>query len=92
MIFTVVLSFVNIFNMKQVQKQQTVEMTFNFPDKLGQEIQAQPNSNEFVVKAAQKALLEEWQDEEVRKGLIEADNGEFASDQEVKAFFDKWIK
>ena len=34
--------------------------------------------------------LNEWQIAEIKKGIEEADRGEFASDAEVKAFFSKW--
>ena len=34
--------------------------------------------------------LQEWQVEEIREGLREADAGEFASDEEVAAVFAKW--
>ncbi|HKI05431.1 MAG TPA: hypothetical protein VKK31_25850 [Thermoanaerobaculia bacterium] len=34
--------------------------------------------------------LQEWQITEIRKGLQEADAGEFATDQEVAEVFSKW--
>lgn len=34
--------------------------------------------------------LEELLDCEIHKSLIEADDGDFATDAEVKAVFDKW--
>ena len=34
--------------------------------------------------------LNEWQIEEIRQAVDEADRGEFASDAEVKEFFDHW--
>ena len=34
--------------------------------------------------------LNEWQIEEIKKGLREADAGNFASDEEVEAMFAKW--
>ena len=34
--------------------------------------------------------MNEWQINEIKEGLEEADRGEFASDEEVKAVFDKW--
>jgi len=35
--------------------------------------------------------LQEWQISEIRKGLEEAEAGEFASDEEVREVFSKWI-
>lgn len=34
--------------------------------------------------------LQEWQVAEIRKGLAEADAGDFASEEEVEAAFAKW--
>lgn len=34
--------------------------------------------------------LQSWQVGEIKRGLAEADAGDFASDEEVKAVFDKW--
>ncbi len=34
--------------------------------------------------------LNEWQIEEIRKGLAEADRGEFASDKDVERVVKKW--
>ena len=34
--------------------------------------------------------LNEWQIEEVRKGIVEADRGDFASDNEVEKVLRKW--
>jgi RHH-type rel operon transcriptional repressor/antitoxin RelB len=35
--------------------------------------------------------LQEWQVQEIRDGLREADAGELASDEEVAAVFAKWV-
>lgn len=78
--------------MKQIQNQQTTKITFVFPDKVGQELKEQSNFNEFVVKATQKALLEKWQDKEVRRGITEADAGELISHLEVKKLLNRRIK
>ncbi len=42
-------------------------------------------SAEFVL-----AGLSEMLDNEIRKSLIEADAGDFATEEEVKAVFEKW--
>ncbi len=34
--------------------------------------------------------LNEWQIKEIKAGIKEADEGKFASDEEVKSIFDKW--
>jgi RHH-type transcriptional regulator, rel operon repressor / antitoxin RelB len=36
--------------------------------------------------------LEEWQIEEIKKGLDEADRGEFASDEEVEQLLKRWTR
>ena len=36
--------------------------------------------------------LDEWQIAEIKKGLLEADRGEFATDEEVAAVFSKWSR
>lgn len=41
---------------------------------------------------AKAQQLKPWQVEEVKKGLQEADRGEFASPDEVEAMFDKWTR
>ena len=35
--------------------------------------------------------LSDWQVDEIRKGLKEADRGKFASEQEVRKIIEKWI-
>jgi len=47
------------------------------------------------VSGARRALeafvdSETWQIEEIKRGLAEADAGEFATDAEVEATFEKW--
>jgi predicted transcriptional regulator len=36
--------------------------------------------------------LQPWQIEEIKKALVEADRGDFASEDEVKAMFEKWTR
>lgn len=38
----------------------------------------------------EKLELERWQIEEINKGVAEADNGLFASKEDVAEFFNKW--
>jgi len=35
--------------------------------------------------------LNEWQTEEITKGLAEAERGDFASDEELEQTLNKWI-
>jgi len=36
--------------------------------------------------------LERWQIEEIKKGIAEADRGEFASDEEVEQVLKRWMR
>jgi len=36
--------------------------------------------------------LERWQIEEIKKGIAEADRGEFASDEEVQRVLKRWTR
>lgn len=49
-------------------------------------------SKSFLAAEAVREFIEvnEWQIEEVEKAVNEADAGDFASDQEVRAVFNKW--
>jgi predicted transcriptional regulator len=43
------------------------------------------------MKTADEHLsLDEWQIAEIKAALLEADRGEFATDEEVAAVFSKW--
>ena len=46
----------------------------------------------FLAAEAVREFIElnEWQIEEIRDAVREADSGDFASDQEVQAVFNKW--
>jgi predicted transcriptional regulator len=46
----------------------------------------------WVLTQALESYLDQqsWQVEEIKRGLAEAEAGDFASDEEVKAVFDKW--
>ena len=50
-------------------------------------------SKSFLASEAVKEFVElnEWQIQEIEDAIKEADSGDFASNQEVDAFFDKWI-
>lgn len=49
-------------------------------------------SKSFLAGEAVREFIElnEWQIEEVKAAVKEADAGDFASDQEVRAVFNKW--
>jgi len=45
-----------------------------------------------IQKLQEDIQLEQWQFEEIRKGLDEADRGEFADQQEVEQVLRKWSR
>lgn len=49
-------------------------------------------SKSFLAAEAVREFIElnEWQIEEIKAAVKEADAGDFASDQEVRAVFNKW--
>jgi predicted transcriptional regulator len=55
-------------------------------------IEAIDRPRSWVVTRALEAFVdsETWQIEEIKRGLAEADAGEFATDSEVEATFEKW--
>ncbi len=69
-----------------------MEMTFDFPPELEREIKKLPDANRFMINVVQKALVEKWQDEEVEKGIAEADAGELVSHEAVKKRLARYIK
>jgi RHH-type transcriptional regulator, rel operon repressor / antitoxin RelB len=55
---------------------------------------AQRRSRSFVAAEAirEYVAVNEWQIEEINKGLAEADRGEFASDDQVRRTMNKWTR
>jgi len=53
---------------------------------------AQRRSRSFIAAEAirEYVVVNEWQIEEIGKGLAEADRGEFASDEQVRRTMNKW--
>jgi len=53
---------------------------------------AQRRSRSFIAAEAirEYVAVNEWQIEEIKKGLAEADRGEFASDAQVQRTMNKW--
>lgn len=70
----------------------TIRLEENVRDKLEQLAGATHRSRSFLAAEAIREYVEvnEWQIEEIRAALAEADAGDFASDDEVKVLQDKW--
>jgi RHH-type transcriptional regulator, rel operon repressor / antitoxin RelB len=49
-------------------------------------------SKSFLASEAVREFIElnEWQIQELKAAIKEADDGDFASDQDIKAVFNKW--
>lgn len=72
-----------------------MDVLLRLPDQLGQNLTKLPNYDGCTAKAIQDALeeqadLDRYQRAKIRKGMQAAKDGQFASDKEVEAFFDKW--
>ena len=61
-------------------------------DKLEKLAESTHRSRSFLAAEAIKAYVDsnEWQISEIHAAIQEADAGDFASDAEVKAVFEKW--
>ncbi len=76
--------------------QQTTTMTIRLEAELKSRLDhlavATQRSKSFLAAAAIREFIElnEWQIEEVKDALKEADAGDFAGDDEVKAVLNKW--
>jgi len=51
------------------------------------------HSESFLVTEAIKAYIEmtEWQRQEIEAALVEADDGDFASNEEIHTVMEKWL-
>ena len=71
-------------------------MTLRIEDSIKEQLeklaQATHRTKSFLASEAIKNYISmnEWQINVIKEGLEEADRGEFASDEEVKAVFNKW--
>ena len=71
-------------------------MTLRIEDSLKEQLEklakATHRTKSFLASEAIKNYISmnEWQINEIKEGLEDADRGEFASDEEVKAVFNKW--
>lgn len=70
----------------------TVRLEDNLKDRLEKLAEATQRSKSFLAAEAIRDFVElnEWQVEEIKRSIKEADSEEFASDQEVHEFFDRW--
>jgi predicted transcriptional regulator len=70
----------------------TIRVSSELQDRLDAIAQAIDRPRSWVVNRALEAFVESeaWQIEEIKRGLAEADAGEFATDAEVEATFAKW--
>jgi RHH-type transcriptional regulator, rel operon repressor / antitoxin RelB len=74
----------------------TTRMTVDLPASVKERLEelarttARPEALLVTDAISSYVELQEWQIEEIRKGLQEATRGEFATDQEVAAVFSKW--
>jgi predicted transcriptional regulator len=70
----------------------TIRVSSELQDRLDAIADAIDRPRSWVVNRALEAFVdsEAWQIEEIKRGLAEADAGEFATDAEVEAKFEKW--
>jgi RHH-type rel operon transcriptional repressor/antitoxin RelB len=70
----------------------TIRLEDDTKDRLDKLAEATQRSRSFLAAEAIREYVElnEWQVGEIRTAIAEADAGEFASDVEVKRFFDGW--
>ncbi len=70
----------------------TIRLEDDTRDRLDKLAEATQRSRSFLAAEAIREYVElnEWQVGEIRAAIDEADRGEFASDAEVKGFFDGW--
>jgi predicted transcriptional regulator len=70
----------------------TVRVSSELQDRLDAIADDIDRPRSWVVNRALEAFVasETWQIEEIKRGLAEADAGEFATDAEVDATFEKW--
>jgi predicted transcriptional regulator len=71
----------------------TIRISSELQDRLDAIAGAIDRPRSWVVNRALEAFVESeaWQIEEIKRGLAEADAGEFATDDEIEAIFEKWL-
>ncbi len=72
----------------------TLRLDSKLKKKLDKLAKATERSRSFLVSEAirEYVALNEWQIEEIKKGLREADAGDFATDEEMEQTLGKWIR
>ncbi|MGH8222069.1 MAG: ribbon-helix-helix protein, CopG family [Woeseiaceae bacterium] len=72
----------------------TIRLEDETRDRLDKLAESTQRSRSFLAAQAIRDYVElnEWQVREIREAIKEADRGEFASEAEVKRFFDNWRK
>ncbi|MDD9963707.1 MAG: ribbon-helix-helix protein, CopG family [Gammaproteobacteria bacterium] len=70
----------------------TIRLESELKQRLEQLAESMQRSKSFLAAQAIRDFvdLNEWQVQEIEQAIVEADRGEFASDQDVAAVFDKW--
>jgi RHH-type transcriptional regulator, rel operon repressor / antitoxin RelB len=70
----------------------TIRVSPELQDRLDAIADAVERPRSWVVNRALEVFVESetWQIDEIKRGLAEADAGEFATDAEVGAIFEKW--
>jgi RHH-type transcriptional regulator, rel operon repressor / antitoxin RelB len=70
----------------------TIRLEDDAKERLDKLAEATQRSRSFLAAEAIRDYIElnEWQIAEIRQGLEEADRGDFASEAQVKSFFDSW--
>ena len=70
----------------------TVRLEDSLKDRLEKLAEATQRSKSFLAAEAIREFVElnEWQVEELKLAVQEADSKDFASDQEVNGLFDRW--
>jgi RHH-type rel operon transcriptional repressor/antitoxin RelB len=72
----------------------TVRLEPELTEQLDKLAKATQRSRSFLIAEAVREYiaLNEWQIEEIKKALVEADSGDFATDQEVQQTIEKWTR
>ena len=72
----------------------TLRLDSKLKKKLDKLAKATDRSRSFLIAEAVReyVALNEWQIEEIKKGLREADAGEFATAEEMEETISKWIR
>jgi RHH-type transcriptional regulator, rel operon repressor / antitoxin RelB len=72
----------------------TLRINSGLKKKLDKLAKSTQRSRSFLAAEAirEYVALNEWQIEEIKKAIQQADAGDFATDEEVEAMFRKWAK